>query len=117
MKRRCHVPLATLALDRLWGSIFSHHGGRMFWRIPSRIPYKVDIAIANILSGPLVTLAGTLAGAVQPGGALVLSGILDDQADEVRQAYEPWFGKQELTAHAGWARLNFIRNDRVHTVS
>ena len=77
----------------------------------------VDIAIANILARPLISLAGTLAAAVRAGGAVVLSGILDDQADQVRQAYEPWFDMQKPTIHAGWVRLNGIRNTRVHTVS
>ena len=77
----------------------------------------VDIAVANILAGPLISLAGTLAGAVRTGGAVMLSGILDEQADQVRLAYEPWFDMEQPTVRAGWARLNGIRNDRVHTVS
>ncbi|MDH3646287.1 MAG: 50S ribosomal protein L11 methyltransferase [Gammaproteobacteria bacterium] len=77
----------------------------------------VDIAIANILARPLISLAGTLAAAVKAGGTVVLSGILDDQADQVRQAYEPWFHMQKPTVHAGWVRLNGIRGTRVHTVS
>ena len=77
----------------------------------------VDIAIANILAGPLISLSGTLAAAVATGGDLVLSGILDEQADQIRLAYEPWFDMQQPTIRAGWARLNGIRNNRVHTVS
>lgn len=77
----------------------------------------VDLAMANILAGPLISLTGTLAAAVRTGGELVLSGILEEQAEQVRQAYEPWFDMQQPTIRTGWARLNGIRNNRVHTVS
>ncbi|MBI5191972.1 MAG: 50S ribosomal protein L11 methyltransferase [Nitrospirae bacterium] len=52
---------------------------------------KVDLIIANILATPLITLAHTFAGMVHKGGTVILSGILDEQADEVKKAYEPWF--------------------------
>ncbi|MEM9380603.1 MAG: MFS transporter [Planctomycetota bacterium] len=42
---RAGVPVIPVALDRLWGSIFSHFGGRLFWRLPRQLPYKVDISI------------------------------------------------------------------------
>lgn len=77
----------------------------------------VDVVVANILAGPLISLAGTLAQTVRTGGDVVLSGILDDQAEQVRLAYEPWFDMQPPTIRTGWARLTGIRNNRVHTVS
>ncbi|MEM6672170.1 MAG: MFS transporter [Planctomycetota bacterium] len=43
------VPVIPVALDRLWGSIFSHYGGRVFWKLPRRIPYKVDVAVGEPL--------------------------------------------------------------------
>lgn len=46
-----------------------------------------DIVLANILSNPLKLLAPALLGRVAPGGALVLSGVLERQADEVVEAY------------------------------
>jgi ribosomal protein L11 methyltransferase len=46
-----------------------------------------DVVLANILAGPLVELAPVLLGALRSGGRLVLSGILDEQADRVRRAY------------------------------
>src|SRR5262249_8819380 len=30
-------------LDRLWGSIFSHARGRIFWKVPREIPYRVSV--------------------------------------------------------------------------
>jgi acyl-[acyl-carrier-protein]-phospholipid O-acyltransferase / long-chain-fatty-acid--[acyl-carrier-protein] ligase len=37
------VPVVPVALDRLWGSVFSFSGGRFFWKMPRRIPYPVDV--------------------------------------------------------------------------
>ena len=76
-----------------------------------------EILVANILSGPLVRLAPQLAAAVRPGGALVLSGILDEQAAQVRAAYAPWFDELAVTTRSGWVRIDGERNKRVHTVS
>ena len=46
-----------------------------------------DVVLANILSNPLKLLAPALAARVAPRGFLVLSGILERQADEVIAAY------------------------------
>ena len=40
---------------------------------------------------PLIVLAPALCARVADGGRIALSGILDEQADEVRAAYDPWF--------------------------
>jgi len=48
-------------------------------------PY--DLLIANILAGPLVELAPAFAGAVVPGGHVLLSGLLTTQEPAVRAAY------------------------------
>lgn len=46
-----------------------------------------DLVIANILAGPLRGLAEPIAAALNPGGRAILSGILDEQADWVAQAF------------------------------
>jgi len=46
-----------------------------------------DLIFANILKGPLIGLAPDLAGALAPGGFAILSGLLNDQADEVAGVY------------------------------
>lgn len=48
---------------------------------------RFDLLIANILAGPLVSLAGPIAGAVVPGGQVILSGLLVHQAPSVIAAY------------------------------
>jgi len=54
-------------------------------RLKGRTPY--DLIIANILAGPLIDLAAALAGALAPGGSLILAGLLDRQAARVAAAY------------------------------
>ncbi|MEA3031750.1 MAG: ribosomal protein methyltransferase [Sphingomonadales bacterium] len=54
-------------------------------RLRERSPY--DLVIANILAGPLIDLAPSLAGALAPGGRLILAGLLDHQAAAVSMAY------------------------------
>ncbi|HWW70365.1 MAG TPA: 50S ribosomal protein L11 methyltransferase, partial [Duganella sp.] len=51
---------------------------------------KFDIVVANILSSPLKLMAPMLSGRVAPGGALILSGVLARQAEEVAAAYAPF---------------------------
>lgn len=52
-----------------------------------RLDTSFDVVVANILAGPLVDLASSIAARLRPGGQLALSGILGAQADIVRQAY------------------------------
>ncbi len=46
-----------------------------------------DLIFANILMGPLVALAPDMRSILSPGGRLILSGILNEQADSVVSAY------------------------------
>ena len=48
-------------------------------------PY--DLIFANILKGPLIGMAPAMAKASAPKGIVILSGILNPQADEVIEAY------------------------------
>lgn len=54
-------------------------------RLKARGPY--DLLIANILAGPLIEMAASVAGAIAPGGRLILAGLLDAQAEAVAAAY------------------------------
>jgi ribosomal protein L11 methyltransferase len=49
--------------------------------LAARAPY--DLIIANILAGPLISLAPAFAAHLAEGGSLVLAGLLDTQADAV----------------------------------
>jgi ribosomal protein L11 methyltransferase len=65
----------------------------------------VDVVVANILARPLMDLAPLLSGSLRRGGSLVLSGLLETQADSVRRRYRRAFGKMKVTRREGWARL------------
>lgn len=69
----------------------------------------VDVLLANILAGPLQQLAGELSALVRPGGHLVLSGILREQADAVSDAYRPWFDMDPPATQDDWVRLTGVR--------
>ncbi len=60
------------------------------------------VVLANILATPLKMLAPLLCGHVAPGGHLVLAGILERQADELRAAYAPWLVLDVEDAQDGW---------------
>jgi ribosomal protein L11 methyltransferase len=63
-----------------------------------------DIVLANILAQPLKVMAPALTGHVRPHGALLLSGILARQADEIMDIYRP------LAAHLGEMRVLATRD-------
>jgi len=74
--------------------------------LPKEAPQEpADIMIANILAGPLIELAPRLAALVKAGGAIALSGILPEQANDVAKAYSEWFSMQPAVEHDGWIRL------------
>lgn len=80
--------------------------GRLELYLPGDEPgTQADILLANILAGPLITLAPQLAQKVCPGGHVVLSGILSWQARDVMSAYEPWFVMDEPEQREEWIRL------------
>lgn len=70
------------------------------------VPLPADIIVANILANPLIVLAPTLASSIRPGGRLVLAGLLDRQAADVRRAYAPWFDFDPEVSKDGWTRLS-----------
>jgi ribosomal protein L11 methyltransferase len=71
---------------------------------------SADIVVANILSGPLIELASSIAGHCSHGGMLALSGILDSQADLTRQTYQQWFSMEPVALKEEWARLTGNKN-------
>lgn len=46
-----------------------------------------DLIFANILKGPLISLAPSMSDSLQPGGRVILSGILNEQAPEIIEIY------------------------------
>ncbi len=75
--------------------------------LPADLPQRqADVLVANILAGPLVSLAPQLTGLVRPGGLLALSGILAEQAEEVRAAYSAHFDLDPTAEREGWIRIS-----------
>ena len=56
------------------------------FRIKSRAPY--DLIFANILKRPLIDLAPDISGHISSGGQAIISGILDEQAEEIIDFYQ-----------------------------
>lgn len=80
------------------------------WFVPSdyalaRASTRYDIVAANILSGPLKLMAPMLASRVAQGGAVVLSGILARQADELIASYAPYIALSVAAEREGWVAL------------
>lgn len=65
-----------------------------------------DIVMANILAGPLVELSQDLLNILRPGGKLVLSGILEEQAEQLVEAYRNSMNELKVTVRDGWVRLD-----------
>jgi len=79
---------------------------------PETLPeVTADVVLANILSGPLSELAPRFAGLVRPGGKLVLSGVLSDQAAALLEKYRTWFNMEPTTTREEWVRLSGQRTD------
>jgi ribosomal protein L11 methyltransferase len=66
---------------------------------------QFDIVVANILSNPLRALAPALCAHLRPGGRLVLSGILAEQADELIGVYAPFLELRIADTREGWVCL------------
>jgi len=66
---------------------------------------RYDRVIANILTNPLCVLAPAIAACVADGGKLVLSGVLEPQAEQVIAAYAPYIALKVGATHEGWVRL------------
>ena len=79
--------------------------------IRHRAPY--DLVIANILAGPLITLAPDIGAATAPGGHAILAGLIARQMEPVLAAYRAQGFR--LAARGGsveWPCLLFVKRRR-----
>lgn len=77
--------------------------------LPDAARGRYALVFANILAAPLKLLAPLLCAHVATDGDLVLAGILDRQADELKAAYAPWLSLQETDAEDGWILMTARR--------
>ena len=73
--------------------------------LPDAAGGTYDTVLANILATPLKVLAPLLRGHVAAGGHLVLAGILERQADELKQAYAPYCALEVSDSQEGWVLM------------
>jgi len=67
---------------------------------------KAGVVLANILAGPLIELQVILMGSLQAEGDIVLSGILQEQAQWVADTYRPGCKKLDVVEQEGWVRVH-----------
>jgi ribosomal protein L11 methyltransferase len=88
---------------------FLHANGITAPEIRARAPF--DLIFANILLGPLKRLAAPVRSVLAPGGRIVLSGILQSQANAALAAYRPLTLERRFELD-GWTTLVLRRGVR-----
>lgn len=73
--------------------------------LPDKADGRYDTVLANILATPLKVLAPLLCSHVASGGSLVLAGILERQADELKAAYAPLAQLEVADTEDGWVLM------------
>lgn len=83
---------------------------RLELQLPDRFEAtQYELVLANILSGPLASLAPQLARCTCAGGDIVLSGLLAEQADAISAVYAEWFDMEPAVLLEDWAMLHGCR--------
>ncbi len=85
----------------------NHVGNKIKCYLPQTFKAKAaDLLLANILANTLVDLAESFNARLKPGGQIVVSGILNDQAHDVLVEYKKWFEMEEPETLDGWVLLS-----------
>lgn len=102
----CGSGILTIAALKLGaGSAVGNVDAQFF--LPDGLPQgQFDVVVANILANPLRMLGEMLAARTKQGGRIVLSGLLDEQAEELGGIYSQWFDLDPAETEEGWARLS-----------
>jgi ribosomal protein L11 methyltransferase len=83
-------------------------------RLAAEEPIPFDVVVANILANPLQILAPALAARVKRDGRILLSGILEAQADALLAEYRRWFNIGVCESDDGWVTLAGTRRGLAH---
>ena len=78
--------------------------------LPDLAKGEYPLVLANILASPLKLLAPLLCAHLAPGASLVLAGILERQADELKAAYAPWVQLDVSDSEDGWILMTAKRS-------
>ncbi len=84
------------------------NGVRLVAGLPERAQGQYPLVFANILATPLKLLAPLLCAHLAPGGHLVLAGILERQADELKATYAPWLALEVADRDEGWVLMTGV---------
>ncbi len=88
----------------------NHCEDRLELFLPKDQPeFKADIVVANILAGPLRELAPVILEYVGDKGLLALSGVLEEQAQQLQEIYGQYCVMDPVTVKDEWVRLSGIR--------
>ena len=99
------VDLHAVKASRDNAAVNQVHNARFY--LPDDAPQSsYDLVVANILTNPLRILAPLLGKATQSGGQIVLSGILEEQAQDVMNIYQQWFDLNVPIFEDGWSCLS-----------
>lgn len=90
-------------------AIANHVANVQFYQPDAAPKGTYDLVIANILTNPLRMLAPLLADATRQGGQIVLSGILEAQAQDVMNIYQQWFDMNKPVFEDGWSCLSGLK--------
>jgi ribosomal protein L11 methyltransferase len=92
---------------------FVHATGLAARDLEARAPF--DLVVANILAEPLAELSGSFAAAVRPGGRVLLSGLLVEQAAQLLSVYGrcgfAFERRVDLETGGAWWRTLLLRRD------
>ncbi len=103
-------PLAARASRH--NAALNHVAGRLALVIggPQCLDGRWPLVAANLTAGDLLDLAGELTRLTAPGGWLIASGLLDEQAAEVRAGFGPPAWSETVpTSLEGWTALRLRR--------
>jgi ribosomal protein L11 methyltransferase len=102
-----HIDAVDIDPAAVQSSIANAHANNV--RLNAGLPVQAvgayDVVLANILAVPLKMLAPLLCSHVAPGGSLVLAGILERQADELKAAYAPHTRLEVSDSEDGWVLM------------
>jgi ribosomal protein L11 methyltransferase len=98
------VDVDTAAIEATLGNARTN-GVTVSAALPDAACGTYDLVLANILAKPLTMLAPLLANHLGDGASLVLSGILERQAGELRDAYAPWCTLAVNDRDEGWVLM------------
>ena len=87
----------------------NHCEDRLELYLPQDQPeFKANVVVANILAGPLRELAPVILDYVAPNGLLALSGVLEEQAQQLQEIYGQYCKMDAIAVQEEWVRLSGV---------